>query len=206
MFLRIFLVRHGETAWNAKLRFQGHVDVPLSGRGREQARALAVRLEKENFAAAYASDLGRAVETAGILTVPHNLAVQQLTGLREINFGAWEGLTAEQIRARYDKEIRQWWDKPLQTRIPGGETLSEVAARVTAEIRRIVENRPGEQVLVVCHGGPIRTIVASILGMDLNQYWRLRLDNACLSIIDFPAWDRGMLTLFNDCSHLAGGE
>jgi len=202
--LRIFLVRHGETEWNAGLRFQGHRDVPLSPRGVEQARALAARLAGEHFAAVYASDLGRAVETAAVIAAPHNLPVRRLPGLREINFGAWEGLTVNEIRARYDEELRRWWEQPADTRIPGGETLAEVAVRVSAAVKEIVAAHPDRQVLVVCHGGPIQVIVSTVLGMQLDQYWRLRPGNASLSVLDFPDWERGMLTLFNDCSHLAG--
>ncbi len=202
MSCRIYLVRHGETVWNARLKFQGHSDIALSQRGLEQARALARRLSGENFSAFYTSDLQRAMTTARILAEPHGLPVVPLADLREINFGAWEGLTVAEIKARYARELQQWWDGPLHTRIPGGETLGEVAERVTRAVREIVEKHPAEQVVVVCHGGCIRTLVGTVLGMDLNQYWRLGVDNACLSILEFPSWEKGILTLFNDCSHL----
>lgn len=207
MSCRIYLVRHGQTLWNAQLKFQGQTDIPLSSRGREQARALAKRLASEQYVAFYSSDLIRAMETARILAEPHGLPVQPVPGLREINFGAWEGLTVAEIKFRYAQELQRWWDGPLQTRIPGeGETLSEVVARVTTAVRGIVERHPHEQVVVVCHGGPIRALVGTVLGMDLNKYWRLRLDNACLCILEFSSWDKGILTLFNDCSHLEGGK
>ncbi|RKO66471.1 alpha-ribazole phosphatase [Desulfofundulus salinus] len=205
MSCRIYLVRHGETIWNAEFRFQGHSDIALSPRGLEQARALARRLRGENFSAFYSSDLQRALNTARILAEPHGLPVMALRALREINFGAWEGLTVEEIKARYARELQQWWHDPLYTRIPGGETLAEVVERVTRAVREIVERHPTGQVVVVCHGGCIRTLVGTVLGMDLNQYWRLGVNNACLSILEFSSWEKGILTLFNDCSHLEKG-
>ncbi|MBE3587157.1 MAG: alpha-ribazole phosphatase [Thermoanaerobacteraceae bacterium] len=206
MVCRLYLVRHGETIWNARLKFQGHSDIALSPRGVEQAEALSRRLMGERFHAVYASDLQRAVETARILAAPHGLEVRQVPALREIHFGAWEGLTVNEIRARYASEIQKWWDGPLNTRIPGGETLAEVVERVTRTVRELVEKHAGEQVLVVSHGGAIRSLIGTVLGIDLNQYWRLRLENACLNILEFPTWERGILCLFNDCSHLSRPE
>ncbi|MCL6639620.1 MAG: alpha-ribazole phosphatase [Firmicutes bacterium] len=202
MGCKIYLVRHGETTWNALMKFQGHTDVPLSDTGRRQAEMLARRLAAEKFTAFYASDLQRAYETAEIIAKPHGLGIQKIPGLRELNFGAWEGLTRNEIKEFYAKEISQWWASPLTTRIPMGETLGEVVLRSMAAVKRIVESHQGGQVLVASHGGAIRSIVASVLGIDLNQYWRLRLDNASLNIIDFPEWEKGILMLFNDCSHL----
>ncbi|MGB9804330.1 alpha-ribazole phosphatase [Desulfofundulus sp.] len=206
MSCRIYLVRHGETIWNAQFRFQGHSDIALSPRGLEQARALAARLSGESFTAFYSSDLQRALDTARILAEPHGLPVVTLKALREINFGVWEGLTVAEIQNSYARELQEWWQNPLHTRIPGGETLAEVADRVTGGVREIVERHSDGQVVVVCHGGCIRTLVGSVLGMDLNQYWRLGVNNACLSILEFYSWEKGILTLFNDCSHLEKGE
>lgn len=202
MGLRVYLVRHGETEWNTMAKFQGHTDVPLSEYGREQARLLGKRLSKENFIKVYASDLQRALETAKIISCFHGIDVLTRPELREMNFGFWEGLTYNEIKKSFQEEIKKWWEEPLTTRIPGGETLSEMVERCVLSIKNIVTAYPEGNVIVVTHGGAIRSIVGSVLGMDLNKYWRLRQDNACLNIIDFPQWERGILTLFNDCSHL----
>jgi len=112
----------------------------------------------------------------------------------------------------------------LETRVPQGETLDEVVSRVNKLVKEIVAKHAAQQmsvagrqtsdvrektakpvqIIMVSHGGPIRAIIGTVLGMDLNQYWRLRLDNGCLSIIDFPALDKGIMALLNDCSHLEG--
>lgn len=205
MSCRVFLIRHGETLWNAELKFQGHTDVPLSPGGVEQAKALALRLAGEELAAVYSSDLGRAVETAGPIAAPRGMEIKKLPELREMNFGVWEGLTFKKIKDQYGELLKLWWENPLAVRVPGGESLRELADRVTGAVKQIVEANMGRQVAVVCHGGPARSLVASVLGMDLNQYWRIRQDNAALNIIDFPAWDKGIVALLNDRSHLNAG-
>lgn len=198
----VYLVRHGETEWNALMKYQGQTDVPLSDNGRRQAELIGKRLAGEKIHGFYASDLKRAYETAKIISKYHGLEVKKVSELRELNFGAWEGLTKKELKENYAKEIKEWWENPLLTRAPGGETLGEMVKRSVKAIRKIVERHSGENVVVVTHGGVIRSIVGTVLGMDLNKYWRLRLDNACLSIIDFPEWEKGILMLFNDCSHL----
>lgn len=202
MNCRVYLVRHGETDWNATMRFQGHTDISLSDKGREQAYALATRLAHENFAGIYASDLGRARETAEILARPHNLKVREEPGFREINFGSWEGLTFDEIKEKYPEAAANWWEKPLETRAPGGETLQELVDRCMQSLYQICCRHRGEQILVVSHGGVVRSIIGSILGINLNEYWRLRQDNLALNILHFPTWDKGILYLFNDCCHL----
>lgn len=205
MNCRVYLVRHGETAWNAEMRFQGHSNVTLNEKGRQQARALADRLKKENFGGIYASDLERAYETAKIIARPHNLEVQREPGFREINFGFWEGLTFQEIRKKYTETAAKWWEKPLQTPVPGGESLEEVVNRSMTALYNICNRHRGHNILIVSHGGVIRSIISSVLGMDLNEYWRLRQDNLALNIIFFPEWGKGILELFNDCSHLNKG-
>ncbi|MCL6610537.1 MAG: alpha-ribazole phosphatase [Peptococcaceae bacterium] len=204
MSCRVFLIRHGETLWNTEMRFQGHVDVPLSEKGMEQARALAVRLSAHKISAVYSSDLGRAVETARRIAEPRGLEVITLPALREMNFGLWEGLTFKEIREKYGETIRQWWANPLGMNVPGGESLSDLVARVIPAVREIVEKHRGEKVAVVCHGGPVRCLVGTVLNMDLNKYWKIRQDNAALNILDFSGWENGIVALLNDRSHLPG--
>jgi alpha-ribazole phosphatase/probable phosphoglycerate mutase len=202
MNCRVFLIRHGETVWNAEMKFQGHQDVPLSDKGLKQARSLAGRLREQEIAAVYASDLGRAVQTASELAVPRGLEINTVPALREINFGAWEGLTFKEVKHNYSGLLQEWWANPLATRIPGGECLSDLVVRVTGALKEIIAHNKNRQVAVVCHGGPVRALVASVLGMDLNENWRIRQDNAALNIIDFASWEKGILVLLNDRSHL----
>ena len=201
---RIYLVRHGVTAWNQDLRYQGQTDVPLCDYGRRQAAGLAARLAgRVKVDAFYTSDLARAAETAAIVAAPHGLAVQPRAAFREINFGQWEGLTAVAVRERFGELYKEWLEKPLGVRPPGGETYAEVAVRTRQGIAELVARHPGQNVVLVAHGGAIRCIIGTALGMDLNLFWKLRTDNASLSMVDYPEADKGILLLFNDVSHLA---
>ncbi|KJS11153.1 MAG: phosphoglycerate mutase [Peptococcaceae bacterium BRH_c8a] len=205
MGCRIYLIRHGETIWNKDARFQGRSDIPLSPQGMEQARALGERLKGHKFAAFFSSGLSRAKLTAELVAEPHGQSVEVAKGLEELSFGDWEGLTIKEIRERYSEESSAWWARPLDTRIPGGETLAELAERSTAVLKQIVDKHPDQHVAVVAHGGTIRSVVGTVLGLDLNHYWRLRQDNASLTIIDFYGWDKAILMLYNDISHLGAG-
>lgn len=202
---RVYLVRHGVTEWNQTLRYQGQTDIPLCDFGRQQAASLAERMARLKVDAFYTSDLARAAETAAIVAAPHGLAVEPRTVFREINFGRWEGLTAVQVRDRFGDIYQQWLEKPLGVRPPGGETYAEVAWRTRQGVADLVASHPGRNVVLVAHGGAIRCIIGTALGMDLNLFWKLRTDNASLSIVDYPEPHKGILLLFNDVSHLVSG-
>lgn len=205
MVCRVFLIRHGETLWNSEMRFQGHADVPLSEAGVSQAKALGRRLAGQQIAAVYSSDLGRALDTAREIAIPRGMEITTVPELREMNFGSWEGLSFKEIKQNYGELLQQWWADPLGITIPGGEGLQDLASRVVSALRGIVARHPGEKVAVVCHGGPVRCLVSSVLGMDLIRYWKIRQDNAALNILDFPEdWDNGVVMRLNDRSHLDG--
>jgi uncharacterized phosphatase len=145
------LVRHGETDWNFERRVQGHADRPLNETGRAQARALADELEAEPIDVVYSSDLVRAHETARIVADRHGLEVVALPELREKHFGTWEGLTDDEVLTRFPEARRGHWGD--------AETSEDVARRVLPALRRIAEMHPAETVLVVSHGGPLRSVL-----------------------------------------------
>ncbi|MEG6522394.1 alpha-ribazole phosphatase [Desulfotomaculum sp. 1211_IL3151] len=199
---KLYLVRHGETEWNAGGRFQGHSDVPLSNFGRQQAERLALSLKQTKIDAFYSSDLSRAMETAQIIVKEHGTQVNYLPDLREINFGVWEGLTYDQISQNYGNLSVQWRSNPLDTQIPHGEKLQDLAERCQRAINEIINQHAGENVLVASHGGVIRVIVANALGFDLNHFWKLRLDNVSLTVLEYYGQQKAILELFNDTCHL----
>jgi len=202
---RLYLIRHGETNWNKERRFQGKTDIPLNEQGIIQAEALSQRLNGLHFDACYTSDLSRARDTATIIAKPHCLSLQECAALREMDFGLWEGLTSTQINENYAVELKSWRANPMSVRPPEGETLCEVTERSMDAVKEIISTYPDGQVLLISHGGIIRSIVAAVLGMDYNYYWRIRQDNTALSVIDFYRDDWAVLSLLNDCSHLAQG-
>jgi broad specificity phosphatase PhoE len=152
----ILLARHGETDWNVQNRWQGHADTPLNERGRAQARALAERLAGTVLEAIYSSDLLRASETAGIVAQGRGLTVQTDRRLREIDVGAWQGLTGDEVAERFPDGVR-----------PDGESLEAFQARVVGALSAIGRSHNGATVLVVAHGGCARTLQRHLLGEPL---------------------------------------
>jgi len=196
--MRLLLARHGESVWNEVRRFQGAADVPLSERGREQARALGRALGAYRIAAAYVSPLGRARETAAIALGQAGVPVTAMAELRELSLGEWEGCLATEIQAREGDPYAAWLRAPADCPPPGGEPLAAVRERVVRAVTRIAAAHPdGQDVLVVAHGGVISVYACHLLGCHPNSLWRLRVDNASLTIVRPPR----LMTL-NDTRHL----
>jgi broad specificity phosphatase PhoE len=147
----IILVRHGETDWNRDRRVQGHTDVPLNDAGRLQAELLAAVLAEEQVDVVYSSDLERALETASIVAGPRSLTVTPHAALREKHFGTWEGLTDTEVLGRFPDAAHGHWGD--------GETTEEMADRVLAAVLEIGAAHPGQAVVVVTHGGPMRALL-----------------------------------------------
>lgn len=201
MVTKLLLVRHGETIWNHEQRYQGHMDIPLSAKGREQAQKLGKRLSREKIDAFYASDLSRAFETAEIIAAPHQKEVAQSPGLRETNFGSWEGLKFKEIREQYGEVMTQWLENPLGIRLPNGESLGDVRERSQKALQEIIDCHPDQTVLVVAHGGTIKVTLAEVIGFDIKGYWRIKQDNLALNIIEYYG-DKAIVCLVNDIYHL----
>ena len=148
----LLLVRHGETDWNAEGRLQGHTDRPLSDYGRRQAQRLAEELDGDELEVIYSSDLARARETAAIVSKRLGLPVELDPDLREKDWGTWEGLTAvERDRVEFV-----------------GESTETHQERILRALHRISERHPGDaRVLVVTHGGSMRRVQTSAMGMAL---------------------------------------
>jgi broad specificity phosphatase PhoE len=154
----LLLARHGETDWNRALRIQGSSDVELNDLGRRQAQALARELTDVDLDAIYASDLARARQTAEAVAATHALEVTFDPRLRERSFGNWEGLTREDIAA-FPEGSRH-----------DGESDDEVRTRVLEAIEEIARAHPGEQVLVVSHGGALNTLWHHALGVRVERW------------------------------------
>ena len=199
---RVLIVRHGATVLSVEDRFAGETDVELSDEGREQTRHLAQRLSREKIAAAYASPLGRTMETARILAAPHGLDVQIRDGLREISHGHWEQMTRREVEEKFPEEAAEWEKDPYTFAPLGGESGLAVTARALPVLIDLVRRHPGENILVVSHKATIRLLLSSLLGFDPRRY-RDNLDQkpAALNIVDFRDAGRARLTLFNDTSH-----
>jgi broad specificity phosphatase PhoE len=198
--VRLLLARHGESVWNAERRFQGRTDIALSARGRAQAEALGRALRGYRVAAAYVSPFRRARETAEVALAGTGVPLVPLEELRELSLGEWEGCTVDEVRAREGDPYRAWLLAPHDCPPPGGEPLDAVSSRVRAAVDRIAAaHAPRDDVAVVAHGGVISVYACCLLGCSFNQLWRLRVDNASLTVVRPPR-----LVSLNDTSHLTG--
>jgi broad specificity phosphatase PhoE len=154
----LLLARHGETDWNRELRIQGSSDIELNELGRRQAQFLAQELTDVELDAIYASDLSRARETAAAVAATHGLEVNLDARLRERSFGSWEGLTREDIEA-FPQGSRH-----------DGESDDEVRERMLEAVQAIADAHPGEQVLVVSHGGALNTLWHHAVGERVERW------------------------------------
>ena len=200
---RFILVRHGETAWNASGRIQGHTDIELTEKGLEQARLAAESLRNENIDAVYSSDLKRASVTAEAIATIHNLPVITTPLLREAFFGSWQGMNHLEIAEKYPNEYEAYKKDSIANRPPGAEHLEEVIARCARYLKETTAAHPDQCVAVGCHGGSVRGILAAAFGMGPELYRRVRLDNGGITIIEI---DNGkpLLEKLNDTCHVSG--
>jgi 2,3-bisphosphoglycerate-dependent phosphoglycerate mutase len=202
---RILLIRHGETDWNAAGRLQGHSDTPLNATGREQARRAAQRLAPEPVQGLYSSDLARAFETATIIGEVLGLPVVPSPPLRERCYGAWEGLTASEIEARYPAQFLAWRARVSDFAPPLGETRTELLNRALMELQAIARRHPGEVVVVVTHGGLCYALVSHILGAIDGDRREFTFPNASIHTLEMIA-DRWSVVSMNEIAHLQAVE
>ncbi len=163
---RVLLVRHGQTAWNALGRLQGHTDIELDDTGREQARSLVAAVKTRDIAAVWTSDLARARQTGEIIAAELGLPPPSIdVELRERRFGVFEGLTRDECAAQFPEAWKAWLDR---TGTPqGAETREVVLARMTRALNRVVVATQGTA-LVVTHGGVMRTWLMEHLGATVG--------------------------------------
>lgn len=201
----LVLLRHGETPLTPQKRFSGSggTDPSLSAVGREQAHRVAEALARRGtIQAVVASPLARTRETAGIVAARLNLDVTLEDGLRETDFGAWEGLTFGEVRERHPDDLDAWLADPEAHPTGGGESFAETAVRIAATRDKLIAAHAGRTVLLVTHVTPIKTFVRLALGAPPESLFRMELSAASLSAVAYYADGNASVRLFNDTSHL----
>lgn len=203
--LRLFAIRHAETAWSRARRFAGGQDMPLTEHGRRQAGALATALADVALAAVYASPLERSRATAEPIARAHGLPVRIEPAFREMAFGAWEGRTREEVAAVEPDAMLTWSQEPERIVPPGGESLKEVAARVAAGLGRLMDAHAGRTVVLVSHAIVTRLIVLAALGLGPERLWSVDASPAGLTEIEYQ---EGWATVhrMNTLAHLEALE
>jgi len=198
----LLLVRHGATAFSVEKRFSGVGDPPLIEPGRLQAKAVAARLASYgDIDLVVTSPMSRCRETASIIASLTGVPVEQDDDLREVDFGAWEGLTFETVQERWPRELRLWLSDPTISP-PEGESYESLRFRVLRAQQRLVNRHRGLKVCVATHSRPVASLVASALDAPLTALFRLHVDNGSLTELDYYEDGPQVLRTFNDTSHL----
>ena len=201
MNLRLLLARHGLTDWNATHRFQGQTNIPLNEIGIQQAQALSNRIAGESIDHIYASDLDRARQTAASISAHHHCPLDFDPALRELHFGEWEGFTYQQIQERDPNSLKSWNLDLYENGPPGGESLNELADRISLFMEEILREHSSETVMLVAHGGTLTVLLCLVMDLSPQRYWQFHLSPASLSEIRFYSAG-AIINLINDTSHL----
>ena len=187
---RIFVVRHGQTAWNVGEIFRGRADIPLDDTGLKEADLAGDALKDETIYAIYSSPLKRSVQTAEGIAKYHDLPVQPLEPIIDISYGEWEGKGREEIEKKYPDLYKLWLTEPHKVDFPGGESLEEVRTRTMGAIEDLIKKHPDESIVLVAHRVPNKVISCAVLGLDNSHFWRIKQDTAStnLFIYDGKQW------------------
>ena len=186
---QITLIRHGETAWNAERRLQGHIDIALNAEGLRQAAALAEALAGEHYHAIVSSDLLRAAQTADALGRVLGMPVRRDPALRERCYGGFEGLLYAEIETRFPREFAAWQARDIDARMPAGvrvaESFREFSARCVAAIGAWATSHPGQKLALVAHGGVLECAYRHALGLPLETPRDFKVMNASINRFRF---------------------
>jgi phosphoserine phosphatase len=182
---RIYMVRHGRTAMNVEVRFRGRRDVPLDEMGRAEADAAARNLAHVGLSAVYTSPLDRAREVAHAITAYHGLPESlDQSGLVNVDYGEWEGLTKEECAERDPEAFRLYAEEPERAVCPGGEALAAAAERVLAALSEIGRSHPGQSVAAVTHGAIVRLAVLGVAGPCEGSDWQFKLPTGSATVFE----------------------
>lgn len=205
MLTKIFLVRHGETSWNTEKRIQGHIDIALNEAGLRQADATARALKALPLTAIYSSDLARAWQTAERIAGALNLVPNASPDLRERRYGVFEGLNYEEARASHPESYERFVRRDPEFAIPGGgESLRDIASRVTACLRALALAHVGETIVLVTHGGALDVANRFVRDKPLDHPRDFQIPNACICRLTVVG-DAWQLASWGETHHLADG-
>lgn len=193
----LYLIRHGQVEGFEEKRYNGQADVSLTAEGEAQFGLLQLRFQRKQLKAIYSSDLGRCLIGARRIAAQHSLEVTALAELRELHIGEWEGKTWQQLQEQYPREWQARLDDIVHYRVPGGESLLDMAERVRGALRKIVADHPGEEVLVVGHGGVNRVILLDAIGAPLERLFHIEQGYGCVNVIDYYHDGNAVVQLLN---------
>lgn len=201
MATRIYLTRHGQTEWNLQKRMQGHKNSDLTSLGKEQAKALGLRMKDVELNAIYTSSLPRAMQTAELIRGKNGIPVIPDDNLREIYLGCWEGMLFDEVEKKYPAQFDNFWNHPEKYVPVDGESFNDLRIRVGKALLNIAKQNSGKDVLVVAHGIVIKALYTYFRNQPIAEIAHSPYTHsACLCEIVFnpPVWD---VMKWNDTDH-----
>lgn len=197
----IYLVRHGQTAWNKSEVFRGRADVPLNERGMREAELAAEYFRGIKVDAVYASPISRAMQTAEKIAGVCGVRVLSLPGITDMSFGDWEGRAIREVESGFPDLFRVWREEPHLLRIPGGESLEEVRTRAVAALEEVIGKHEDGTVVMVSHRVITKVLICAVLGLGNSHFWQIDQDAAAVNLIRCRE-GKYALSLMNDTCHL----
>ncbi len=198
VYTRILLIRHGETVdEETKKVYKGTINIPLSAKGISTMRKVAEHLRAYNLHVVYTSALSRAMESGKIIAEQHGLDIIVDSGLNEIDFGEWEGLSFYEIEERDPAFFMAWLKDPEKHTPPRAESLTNARERIMERFAAIVQKHRERTIAIVAHAGVLRLIIASIFSMGLSDMFRFAQDNGCIDIVDVYEDSNAVVKLLN---------
>ena len=197
----IYLVRHGQTAWNKEEIFRGRTDIPLDETGLKQGELVGEYFKDLEIHGIYSSPLARAWQTAQKIAQFHNLEIQPLDGIIDMSFGNWEGHAHQEIKEIDSETYRQWREEPHLARLPGGETLDEVRIRAMAAMEEVIRFNSEKTLVLVSHRVINKVLICGILRIDNSHFWQIAQDATAINLFQSQN-GKYILSFMNETCHL----
>ena len=198
---KVYVVRHGQTAWNLEEVFRGRMDIPLDETGKKEVHLAGEALKDETIHAVYSSPLSRSMETSENIAKFQNIPVTPLEAIIDISYGEWEGVQLAEVQKKYPDLYDQWLKTPHTITFPGGESLEGVRARVMDAIDHLIEKHQNENIALVAHRVPNKVICCSLIGIDNSNFWRIQQDTASTNCFVYTG-GQWIVSYLNDTSYL----
>ena len=198
---KVYLVRHGQTAWNVGEIFRGRADIPLDETGKQEVHLAGEALKDETLHAVYSSPLSRSIETAENIAKFHNIPVTPFDPIIDISYGKWEGLENQEVKKKYPELHALWQREPHKIKFPGGESLDEVRFRTMKGLEDLLAKHKNENFVLVAHRVPNKVICCALLGLDNSHFWRIQQDTASTNLFIYRD-GQWVIAFLNDTSYL----
>lgn len=201
MTAKVYVVRHGQTAWNLEEVFRGRMDIPLDETGKKEVHLAGEAIKDETLHAIYSSPLSRSMETAENIAKFQNVEVTPLDAIIDISYGEWEGVGLVEVQKKYPDLYALWLKAPHKVTFPNGESLEAVRVRTMGAVKNLLEKHTNENIALVAHRVPNKVICCSLIGIDMSNFWRIQQDTASTNLFKYKD-GQWTISYLNDTSYL----